>query len=70
MDHRAEMETGFINQTNHPILKYVGESISVEMMVPKILWLKNNNPECWKKAEYFFSLPDFLTYRATGEENR
>ncbi|XP_065214945.1 FGGY carbohydrate kinase domain-containing protein-like [Planococcus citri] len=70
MDHRAEEETKFINKTKHPVLKYVGGKISVEMMAPKILWLKKNNPECWKKAAYFLSLPDFMTYRATGEEHR
>lgn len=68
MDHRAKKEADFINTTKHPILQYVGGNVSLEMMVPKILWLKNNHPESWKQAEHFFLLPDFLTWRATNND--
>lgn len=70
MDHRAEQETKFINQIKHPLLRNSGGAISVESMIPKLLWLKNNHPECWKSAEYFFLLPDFLTWKATGQDYR
>lgn len=70
MDHRAQNETEFINQTKHPILNNAGGRVSVESMIPKILWIKNNRLECWNKSGYFFLLPDFLTWRATGEDKR
>lgn len=70
MDHRAMKETDIINETKHPILKYVGGNVSPEMMVPKILWLKRNQPQCWKRAAHFFLLPDFMTWKATGDESR
>lgn len=44
MDHRAVQETAEINSTNHPVLKYVGGQMSIEMEIPKIKWLKNHMP--------------------------
>lgn len=71
MDHRAAQETDFINATNDPILKYVGGKVSLEMQCPKLLWLKNNlNSTCWTKAGTFFDLPDFLTWKCTGDDSR
>ena len=35
-----------------------------------LLWMKERLPEAWKKAAHFFDLPDFLTYRATGDTGR
>lgn len=70
MDHRAKKETQEINKTAHRVLDYVGGSISPEMQTPKLLWLKRNNPRTWNAAAKFFDLPDFLVYKATGEDVR
>lgn len=71
MDHRAEKEANFINSLGHNILRNVGGKISLEMELPKLMWLKKNlNSPCWKKAEKFFDLPDFLTWKATGCDTR
>lgn len=70
MDHRAIGEAGEINQTKHEVLKYVGGVISPEMQTPKLLWLKRNLPKTWRCAAKFLDLPDFLVYRATGEDVR
>lgn len=70
MDHRAIDEAERINATGHEVLKYVGGKISPEMQAPKLLWLKENMPEAWQRAAYFFDLPDFLTFRATGDATR
>lgn len=67
MDHRAEKETEFINHTHEKVLDYIGGNISIEMEIPKILWVKNNLIEQYKKVRYYFDLPDFLVYKATGE---
>ena len=40
------------------------------MQLPKLLWLKNHNPQLWSSARCFFDLPDWLTYMATGAESR
>lgn len=66
MDHRALEETEIINNTKNRVLDFVGGQVSIEMEIPKILWLKNNLSESYEKIRYFFDLPDFLVYKATG----
>jgi FGGY-family pentulose kinase len=70
MDHRALEQTARINNGRHAVLRYVGGIISPEMESPKLSWLKENLPDCWKRARRFFDLADFLTYRSTGDETR
>ena len=71
LDHRAMDQTQRINDTKHKVLSYVGGSVSPEMEMPKLLWLKENLPEeCWKKCDLFLELPEFLTYRATKDSSR
>ncbi|KAK0674506.1 Nup93/Nic96-domain-containing protein [Cercophora samala] len=70
LDHRPLAEAEAINATGHPLLKYVGGKMSVEMEIPKVLWLKNNMPkELWERCK-FYDLADALTHIATGEETR
>ncbi|KAI1785344.1 Pentulose kinase [Ganoderma leucocontextum] len=69
-DHRAEKEADLINSTGSVVLDYVGGTMSLEMEIPKTLWLKRNTKaELFKRCQ-FFDLPDFLTYRATGYNHR
>ncbi|KAI5829792.1 Pentulose kinase [Schizophyllum commune Tattone D] len=69
-DHRAEAEADLINSTGSKVLDYVGGTMSLEMEMPKTLWLKRHmKPELWSRCQ-FFDLPDFLTYRATGGSTR
>jgi len=70
MDHRAIEQARRINATRHPVLKYVGGTISPEMESPKLLWLKENLADSWKRAARFFDLPDYLVYRASGHDTR
>lgn len=70
MDHRALEQAARINGGRHEVLRYVGGTISPEMETPKLLWLKERLPGCWKRAAHFFDLPDFLTWRATGDDTR
>jgi D-ribulokinase len=66
MDHRAIAEARQINDTRDEVLRYVGGSISPEMEMPKILWLKRHLPASYNAAGHFFDLADFLSFRATG----
>ena len=70
MDHRALEQAQRINATEHEVLKYVGGRISPEMETPKLLWLKESLPRTWQRATLFMDLPDFLVYRATGQDVR
>ncbi|KAH6688360.1 FGGY-family pentulose kinase, partial [Plectosphaerella plurivora] len=70
LDHRPVEETEKINNTNHNLLKYVGGRMSIEMEIPKVLWLKNNMPpELFDRCK-FYDLTDALTHLATGAETR
>ncbi|EKG20015.1 Carbohydrate kinase FGGY [Macrophomina phaseolina MS6] len=70
LDHRPVDETVKINNTNHNLLRYVGGKMSIEMEIPKVLWLKNNMPkELFDKCK-FYDLTDALTHMATGNEAR
>ena len=70
MDHRATAEARLINDTQDDVLRYVGGSISPEMEIPKLLWLKRHLPASYDAAGYFFDLADYLSFRATGSAAR
>jgi len=70
LDHRPVEETAKINATNHNLLRYVGGKMSIEMEIPKVLWLKNNMPKKLFDRCKFYDLTDALTHLATGSESR
>ncbi|KAK3715854.1 hypothetical protein LTR37_006837 [Vermiconidia calcicola] len=70
LDHRPVEETKKINATNHNLLRYVGGQMSIEMEIPKVLWLKNNMPKELFDRCKFYDLTDALTHMATGKETR
>ena len=55
-----------INETKDDVLRYVGGSISPEMEMPKLLWLKRHLRRASTRAGHFFDLADYLSFRATG----
>ncbi|KAJ7283355.1 Pentulose kinase [Mycena rebaudengoi] len=69
-DHRAEKEADLISATGSVVLDYVGGKMSLEMEIPKILWLKTHMPPALFARCQFFDLPDFLTFRATADRTR
>jgi FGGY-family pentulose kinase len=70
MDHRAIDQARRINDLSHQVLAYVGGLISPEMQTPKLLWLKEHLKASYERSARFLDLPDFLTYRATGNDTR
>jgi D-ribulokinase len=70
MDHRAMAEARRVNETRDDVLRYVGGSISPEMEIPKLLWLKHHMPSTYRSAGHFFDLADYLSFRATGSTAR
>ncbi|MGL4606666.1 MAG: FGGY-family carbohydrate kinase [Eubacteriaceae bacterium] len=67
MDTRAVKEMETINATNHPILKYCGGEDSVEWMIPKTLWIKNNQPEIYEKSHKIIEQLDWMNYKLCGK---
>lgn len=70
LDHRAIREAEALSATGHAVIDYSGGSLSPEMEMPKLKWLKKHRPESWARAGYFFDLADFLTWKATGSAAR
>ena len=70
MDHRAITEARRVNETRDNVLRYVGGSVSPEMEIPKLLWLKRHLPSTYRSAGHFFDLADYLSFRATGSTAR
>ncbi|WP_165226636.1 FGGY-family carbohydrate kinase [Aquisphaera insulae] len=66
MDQRSYREADAISATNDPILRYVSGRVSPEWMLPKALWLKNNEPENYRKAERIVECTNWMMYRLTG----
>ncbi len=68
MDHRAAKQTVEINATNDEALAYVGGEVSIEMELPKVLWLKQNFPERYTATRRFFDLADYLVWRLSNAD--
>ncbi len=70
LDHRAAAEAALCDATGHAVLAYSGGRISPEMQIPKLVWLKRQRPDLWRRLGLAFDLADFLTWRATGAAAR
>ncbi|MCC8931961.1 FGGY family pentulose kinase [Rhizobium sp. 'Codium 1'] len=70
MDHRAIAETEACNAIADPVLDRFGGRLSVEMQIPKLLWLKTHRPDIWATCGQIFDLCDYLTWRATASDKR
>ncbi|WP_366922060.1 hypothetical protein MFMK1_002491 [Metallumcola ferriviriculae] len=66
MDSRAKEEQEIINNTGHEVLQYSGGGVSVEWMVPKLLWLKRNRQDIYAKAAKVVEALDWVNFKLTG----
>lgn len=67
-DKRAEEEAVFISKLPEfeEVKRKTGLEVSASLMLPKILWVKNNMPEVYHKTAYFMSPNDYLIYMLCG----
>ncbi|MDH3661892.1 MAG: FGGY-family carbohydrate kinase [Alphaproteobacteria bacterium] len=70
MDHRAIAEAEECTASGHAVLSSVGGVMSPEMEIPKLMWLKRHRPEHWQRYGRLLDLADFLTFRASGSNQR
>ncbi len=66
MDVRAADQANRIHRTEHPALCYSMSGVNAEWMLPKTLWLKENEPEIYERTVSFVEYQDWLVYRLTG----
>lgn len=69
VDTRSVAEIDELNERmgEEFILQRCGNPLSTQQMGPKILWLKNNEPEIFEKAYKFLPSSSFIVARLTGE---
>jgi len=70
VDTRASAEIEILNQKigADAIYELSGMTLSSQAAGPKILWIKNNEPEVWKKTDHLTTASSYLIYRLTGEK--
>ena len=66
MDVRAHHQAERVTATADPALKYAGGKESPEWMIPKCLWLKENEPQVYEQADRIAEVTDWLMFRLTG----
>ena len=68
-DKRAVKEAEYIKNTSEfkEVFRDTGLDMSVSLMLPKILWIKNNEPEIFEKSSYFLTPNDFIIMKLCGE---
>jgi Sugar (pentulose and hexulose) kinases len=68
-DKRAVAESHTLGKMNlfSAVEKRTGLSADPYLMIPKILWVKNNQPQIFNKVVKFLSPNDFLIGKMTGE---
>jgi xylulokinase len=62
----VEIEEVLARHGAENIFKRTGNGISAQSMGPKILWVKKNEPEVFKKAHSFLPCANFIAARLTG----
>lgn len=70
LDCRAEKEAELIEKQfgRKKVYEVCGQpEITAAWPACKLLWIKNNEPEIWKKTKKIFLLEDYLLFKLTGE---
>ncbi len=69
IDTRASNEIEELNKRlgREEIFKRGASHLSSSVSGPKILWIKNHEPEVYKKARWFLTSHSFIVFRLTGK---
>jgi len=70
VDTRAAKEIESLTHTlgEDTVYDFSGMVFTSQAVGPKILWMKNNEPELWKKVDHITTASSYLIYRLTGEK--
>lgn len=66
MDVRAASQANRIFATDNEALRYTLAGLSAEWMPPKMLWLKEQEPERYHQTTTLLEYADWIAYRLTG----
>lgn len=69
IDTRAMDEVQYLNELlgKSEIFKMGGSHLSSQASGPKILWIRNHEPEVYKNTRWFLTSEAYLVYRLTGK---
>ncbi len=68
LDRRAEQESAWIRENYRDLQIRINSNDSdPSNFAPKILWIKNNEPEIYEKTDKFLHCNGYLNYRLTGK---
>ncbi len=70
VDTRASRQIETINNClgEDAIFEFSGMALTSQAIGPKILWLKQEEPEIWEKTAHLTTASSYLIYRLTGEK--
>jgi xylulokinase len=70
IDTRSSAEIDQLNQIlgEGIIYEFSGMALSSQAAGPKILWIRNNEPEVWQRTDHLTTASSYLIYRMTGEK--
>ncbi|NKN38174.1 xylulose kinase [Agrobacterium sp. a22-2] len=66
MDNRASPQARRIEQSGHPALRRSRAGVSAETAIPKILWLRDNDPDLFRQTRWFMELADYIALRLSN----
>lgn len=68
LDRRAEPQCDAIRShiSDDECLHLIGSSVTSTLRAPKILWMRENEPELYEKTAYFLEVGEYMVYRLTG----
>ncbi|MCB0046599.1 MAG: xylulose kinase [Caldilineaceae bacterium] len=66
MDVRAAAQADAVFASGHPALRYCLGGVNAEWMPPKMLWLKQNEPDTYASMDVLLEYTDWIAYRLTG----
>lgn len=69
IDTRATEEIDYLNEVigKDEIFETGGAHLSSQASGPKVLWIRNHEPEVYEKARYFLTSEAYLVYKLTGK---
>lgn len=69
LDSRAEDEARMLSDTigKEEVYKTAGIQSNPVYILPKIMWLKNNKPDLYRRTDRFCTCLDYITHKFTGE---
>lgn len=66
-DRRAELEAKEVNEVGADLAKKLGYKFASSFGLPKIVWLRKNDPDRFAAARWFLSPTDFIIGKLTGD---